>query len=282
MHNMAEIFDGRRLSEQMEQEIKSELKKLGDPELTLHSILIGENEGSEIYIRMKEKSLARIGGSLSVHRFPSDVEINRVIALIKNLNSDDSVHGIMVELPLPSGMEIHDFSSRISPEKDVDCINPENVGLIIQGKPRFSPPTASAVMRILGESGTELKGAEVCVVNHSPSIGRPLSMMLLNENATVHVCHVFTKELKRHTESADVIVVAAGVPSLIKADMVKEGAVIIDVGMNRVGEKVTGDVDFDEVSKKASFITPVPGGVGPVTRYTLLENLLIAYREGAK
>ncbi len=279
---MAEIFDGRKLSERMEREIISELDSLGNPELRLHTILIGENEGSEIYIKMKEKSLARIGGSLFVHRFSSSVKPEDVTALIKELNSDPSVHGIMIELPLHSGFNIREFSSLIDPLKDVDCLNPENIGLLLQGNPRFSPPTPSAVMRIIKESGAGLKGAEVCVINHSPSVGRPLSMLLLNENATVHICHVFTRNLKERTKNADIVVVAAGVPSLIRADMIKEGAVIIDVGMNRVKGKIAGDVDFEGVSKKASFITPVPGGVGPVTRYTLLENLLKAYELGLR
>ena len=275
---MVKIFDGRKLAEHMEREIRSELDSLGNPELHLHTVFIGNNEGSETYIRMKERSLARIGGSLSVHRFAPSGGAKEVAELIEELNASPSVHGIMIELPLPQGFDIHEFSPIIDPFKDVDCLNPQNIGLLLQGNPRFPPPTPSAVMRIIRESGAVLKGAEVCVVNHSPSVGRPLSMLLLNENATVHICHVFTKNLGEHTRNADILVLAAGVPSLIKADMVKEGAVVIDVGMNRVGAKIVGDVDFEEVSEKVSFITPVPGGVGPVTRYTLLENLLKAYK----
>ncbi len=279
---MVRIFDGKELSGAIEKEIKRRLAALGNPELHLHTILIGDNEGSEIYIRMKERSLKRIGGKIFVHRFPSSSTVAEIVQHIRKLNSDPEVHGIMMELPLPGGFEVSDFSSEIDPAKDIDCFHPENVGLVLQGNPRFSPPTPSAVMRVIRESGTEPKGAEVCVVNHSPSVGRPLAMLLLNENATVHICHVFTKNLKKHTEEADVIVVAAGVPGLIKAEMVKEGAVVVDVGMNRVNGKVVGDVDFNAVSEKAHFITPVPGGVGPVTRYTLLENLVKAYESGMK
>ncbi len=274
---MAEIFDGKGFARRIEESIKDRLESLGNPVLRLHTILIGDNEGSRIYIRMKEKSLRRLGGELHVHEFPSDAEKTEILKRIRELNRDRDVHGIMLELPLPPGHRISDYSMEISPLKDVDCLHPENMGLVLQGAPRFTPPTPMAVMKIIHESGIGLKGAEVCVVNHSPSVGRPLAMLLLNENATVHVCHVFTKDLKEHTEKADVLVVAAGVPGLIKADMVKDDAVVIDVGMNRVQGRVSGDVDFDAVKEKASFITPVPGGVGPVTRYTLLENLMKAY-----
>ncbi len=279
---MARVFDGKELSGAIENEIKRRLESLGNPELHLHALFIGDNEGSEIYIGMKEKSLKRIGGKIFVHRFSSSTTVAEIVHRIRKLNIDPEVHGIMVELPLPKGFEVSEFSSKIDPIKDVDCAHPENIGLLLQGNPRFSPPTPSAVMKIIRESGVQLEGAEVCVVNHSPSVGRPLAMLLLNENATVHICHVFTKDLKKHTEEADIIVVAAGVPGLIKSEMVNEGAVVVDVGMNRVNGKVVGDVDFKAVSEKASFITPVPGGVGPVTRYTLLENLVKAYEMGMK
>ncbi len=274
---MARIFDGKRLASDIEKEIRRELEALGNPSLNLHTIFIGSNEGSEIYIRMKKRSLEGIGGRLFVHSFPSDTELSSVLETIGELNADSDVHGIMVELPLPDGWNMAEISPHISENKDVDVQNPANIGRILQGKPLFVPPTPMAIMRIIEESGTELKGSEVCIINHSASIGRPLAMLLLNENATVHVCHVFTKDTAEHSRNADIIVVAAGVPGLITADMVKEGAVVIDVGMNRVNGKVVGDVDFDAVKEKASFITPVPGGVGPVTRYTLLSNLLKAY-----
>lgn len=276
----AEIFDGNRYARGIEERIRERLSSLGNPVLSLHTIMIGNNAGSEAYINIKKRSLERLGGSLSVCRFSADSEKDAVLDAIQELNSDKDVHGIMVELPFPGNFEISDFSGIIDPKKDVDCINPENMGLLLQGKPRFAAPTPLAVMKILEYSGIELKGAEVCVVNHSTSIGRPLSMLLLDRGATVHICHVFTKGLKKHTLEADVIIVAAGVPSLIRAEMVKESAVVIDVGMNRVNGKLTGDVDFDAVSGLASFITPVPGGVGPVTRYTLFENLLKAYEMG--
>ena len=274
---MVEIFDGKALAKSIETEIRRRLEALGNPELKLHTIFIGDNEGSEIYIKIKEKSLKRLGGKLYVHRFPEDVEPEKVIERIEELNNDTDVHGIMLELPLLKGHRLSDYSLRINPMKDVDSLHPENIGMVLQGIPRFYPPTPWAVMRILKSSGMELKGSEVCVVNHSPSIGRPLAMLLLSENVTVHVCHVFTRNLKEHSVRADAIVVAAGVPGLIKEDMVKEGATVIDVGMNRRNGKIVGDVDFENVKEKAGFITPVPGGVGPVTRYTLFENLLRAY-----
>jgi methylenetetrahydrofolate dehydrogenase (NADP+)/methenyltetrahydrofolate cyclohydrolase len=274
---MAEIFDGNGFAKSIEKSLKERLDALGNPELNLHTIFIGNNVGSEIYIRIKEKSLKRLGGRIHVHRFPDSSKRNEIIDKIEELNQDKDVHGIMLELPLPKGHRISDYSVRINPMKDIDSLHPENIGMVLQGIPRFYPPTPSAVMKILDKSGMELKGAEICVVNHSPSIGRPLSMLLLEKNATVHICHVFTKNLKEHTYRADAIVVAAGVPKLITADMVKDGVVVIDVGMNRVNGNVVGDVDFENVKKKAGFITPVPGGVGPVTRYTLFENLLKAY-----
>ena len=274
---MAEIFNGKNFARRIEQSIKERLGELGNPELHLHTILIGDNEGSKIYIGIKEKSLKRLGGALTVHEFPENADKDEIIGKIRELNERDDVDGIMVELPLPKGHRISDYSMEIGPVKDVDCLHPENIGMVLQGRPRFNPPTPSAVMKIIHSSGVDLKGSEVCVINHSPSIGRPLAMLLLNENATVHVCHVFTRNLKEHTERANVMVVAAGVPSLITEDMVKEGAVVVDVGMNRLNGKVVGDVDFEGVKEKAGFITPVPGGVGPVTRYTLFENLLKAY-----
>ena len=274
---MARIFDGKRFSEQIEKNILESLGELGKPSLNLHTIFIGENTGSEIYLRMKERSLKRIGGTLTVHRFPETANPDTVISEIESLNNDPDTHGIMIELPLPGGWDVSAISSAISPDKDVDVQNPLNIGRIVQGRALFVPPTPMAIMKVLDESGIELMGTEVCVVNHSVSIGRPVSLLLLQRNATVHICHVFTKNLGKHSANADILIVAAGVPDLIRADMVKEGSVIIDVGMNRVNGKVTGDVDFDAVGEKAAFITPVPGGIGPVTRYTLLSNLLKAY-----
>ncbi len=274
---MPRIFDGNGFAGSMEKSIKKRLEELGNPSLHLHSIFIGDNVGSKIYIGMKKRSLERIGGRLTVHKFSVDADEREVLDTISGLGHDDDAHGIMVELPLPDGWDMSRIASAIDEYKDIDVQNPLNVGRILQGRPLFIPPTPMAVMKILEESGIEMKGSEACIINHSPSIGRPLAMLMLNENATVHVCHVFTRDTGRHSRESDIVVSAAGVPGLIGADMVKEGAVVIDVGMNRVNGKVTGDVDFDAVREKASFITPVPGGVGPVTRYTLIGNLLRAY-----
>ncbi len=274
---MARIFDGNSFASAIERDMLKRLEELGKPSLNLHSIFIGDNRGSEIYIKMKRNSLKRIGGRLMVHNFEESAPLSEILSKIRELNERNDVHGIMIELPLPRGLDTYALLSEVTPEKDVDAQNPVNVGRILKGNPLFVPPTPMAVMMILNESGIELKGSEVCIINHSPSVGRPLAMLLLEENATVHVCHVFTKDIGKHSRECDAIIVAAGVPGLVKKDMVKEGAVVVDVGMNRVNGKVTGDVDFDGVKEKARFITPVPGGVGPVTRYTLLSNLLKAY-----
>jgi methylenetetrahydrofolate dehydrogenase (NADP+)/methenyltetrahydrofolate cyclohydrolase len=218
-----------------------------------------------------------MGIEMRMFNLPKDATTRAFIKQIVELNDDEAVNGIIVELPLPKGMDRDEVVSAIHPDKDIDGLSPLNLGRLAQGKPRLAPCTPMSVMHILSSEGVALKGRDVAVVNHSIIVGRPLVHMLLAADATVKVAHVFTKDLKAHTKEAEVLITAAGVPNLIGPHMVREGAIVIDCGMNRLPDgKLVGDVDFERVKDVASAITPVPGGVGPVTVAMLLENVVKA------
>ncbi len=265
-------IDGRKIASAGEKRLKKKIVDMERPP-SLHTIFAGEDEGSKVYLGVKERGCKRVGIESKTHRFEEDVPQQELIEKIEGLNGDDSVDGILVQMPLPRGIEADVLISHIDPVKDVEGLHPSNLGVLLWGDERRPPCTPKGIITMLEAEGVKLKGKEVCVVSHSTIVGKPMALMLLNRDATVHVVHVHTTELAYHTRKSDILIVAAGVPRLIGPDEVRGGAVVIDVGMNRLesGELV-GDVDYEEVKKVASKITPVPGGVGPTTVLSLLEN----------
>lgn len=283
---MAEIIDGKKVSAQMREQIKSETEELYQkygvrPGLAV--IIVGDDPASKVYVNNKEKACAQVGYYSEVYRLPEQTEMEELLALIDRLNRDEKINGILCQLPLPKHLDEEQVILKISPEKDVDAFHPMNTGKIMIGDYDFLPCTPAGVMKLIESTGTDITGKECVVVGRSNIVGKPQSMLLLQKNGTVTVCHSKTRNLKEVTSRADILVVAIGKADFIGADMVKEGAVVIDVGMNRKADgKLTGDVDFESVSKKASYITPVPGGVGPMTITMLLQNTLTAAKKQLK
>ena len=280
---MAKIIDGKLISAQIREEIAEKVKdynaKTGKlPGLAV--VIVGENPASQVYVRNKKKACEQVGFKSWVYEMPESTTQDELNLLIDKLNDDANVHGILVQLPLPKHLDEEQVILRIKPEKDVDAFHPTNVGRITIGNPKFLPCTPAGIMELLHRSNVEISGKECVVVGRSNIVGKPMALLLLSENGTVTVCHSKTKNLKEVCRRADILVVAIGKADFVTADMVKEGAVVIDVGMNRNAEgKLTGDVDFASVSEVASYITPVPGGVGPMTITMLLQNTLRAAEE---
>ena len=243
----------------------------------LHVVLVGNDSASHIYVRNKEKACKKVGISSVIHRYDYITE-SELINLIKRLNDSFEVDGILVQLPLPNGISEDRILDCISPEKDVDGLHPMNIGLLAGDRSGIIPCTPLGCMKLIEETGVELKGANVLIIGCSNLVGKPLAQLLLKEYATVTLSHIYTKNIQEFCCKADIVIVAAGQPELVKESWVKSGAVIIDVGINRKGGKIVGDVDFDKVKKKAFAITPVPGGVGPMTVVYLLKNTLYAAR----
>lgn len=272
----ARVIDGRAIAAKVKDHVRSRLAD-AKADIKLAALVVPGDEGTKVYIGQKRKACEELGIGMQVIDVPSGSTSRAIMKRIVALNEDPAINGIIVELPLPRGVDRDEVVSIIRPDKDIDGLTPMNLGRLAHGKPQMAPCTPLAVMHILSSQGVALKGAEVAVVNHSIVIGKPLVHMLLAADATVHVAHVFTKDLGAITRSAEVLISAAGVPSLIKVDMVRDGAVVIDCGMNRTRDgRLVGDVDFDAVKGVASAITPVPGGVGPVTIAMLLDNLVKA------
>ena len=280
---MAKIIDGKLISAQIREEITEKVKeynaKTGKlPGLAV--VIVGENPASQVYVRNKKKACEQVGFNSWVYEMPENTTQEELNALIDKLNEDSAVHGILVQLPLPEHLDEEQIILRIKPEKDVDAFHPHNVGRITIGNPKFLPCTPAGIMELLHRSNIEISGKECVVIGRSNIVGKPMALLLLSENGTVTVCHSKTRDLKEICRRADILVVAIGKADFVTADMVKEGAVVIDVGMNRNSEgKLTGDVDFASVSDVASYITPVPGGVGPMTITMLLQNTLRAAEE---
>ena len=277
---MAKIIDGKAISAMIREEIAQKVKEYNAREGKLPGlavIIVGENPASLVYVRNKKRACEQVGFNSWVYEMPQSTTQEELNALIDKLNEDEAVHGILVQLPLPKHLDEEQVILRIKPEKDVDAFHPYNVGRITIGDPKFLPCTPAGIMQLLKRSNIEISGKECVVVGRSNIVGKPMALLLLAENGTVTVCHSKTKDLKEVCRRADILVVAIGKADFITADMVKEGAVVIDVGMNRNAEgKLTGDVDFASVSEVASYITPVPGGVGPMTITMLLQNTLTA------
>ena len=275
----AKILDGKALSARIKDELKAEVVKLKESGVNpcLAVIIVGDDPASRVYVNNKKAACEYIGIKSLEYALSADTTQDELLKLIDTLNADSGVDGILVQLPLPSQLDEKEVLYRIRPEKDVDAFHPVNVGKIMIGDFDFLPCTPAGVMELIKESGVEISGKQCVVVGRSNIVGKPQSMLLLHQNGTVTICHSRTKNLAEVCRSADILVAAVGRPKFITADMVKEGAVVIDVGINR-GEdgKLCGDVDYDEVAKIAGAITPVPGGVGPMTISMLMRNTLTA------
>ena len=273
------ILDGKAVSLKVKESVKvraDELKKFG-VEPTLAVVLVGEDKASQTYVRAKEKACNEYGIKSVAHRLSENTTQNELLALINVLNLDDSIHGILVQLPLPKHIDTNVVLAAIDPQKDVDGFHAVNVGKLVSGLDGFVPCTPLGVMEILKEYGIEVAGLNAVVIGRSNIVGKPMANLLLNASATVTVTHSKTKNLKEICKNADLIVAAIGKPFFLKADMVKDGAIVVDVGINRLDDgRLVGDVDFDEVAPKCSYITPVPGGVGPMTIAMLLNNTILA------
>lgn len=279
---MATRIDGKLISAEIREEIKAETAQFEKengfvPGLAV--IIVGENPASQVYVRNKKKACEEVGFYSRVYEMPESTTQAELNALVDTLNNDKDIHGILVQLPLPKHLDETEVLLRIDPEKDVDAFHPYNVGKIMIGDYRFLPCTPAGVMALLERTGVEISGKQCVVIGRSNIVGKPMAMLLLHANGTVTVCHSRTKNLSEITRTADILVVAIGKADFVTADMVKPGAVVIDVGMNRREDgKLTGDVDFASVEPIASAITPVPGGVGPMTITMLLKNTLTAAR----
>ena len=290
----AQIIDGKQVAADMRAELKDEVAKLKEQGIVpgLGVILVGEDPASQSYVTAKERACENIGLYSDDNRLPAETSQEELMALVEKMNNDPKINGILVQLPLPKGINEADVLLAIDPAKDVDGFHPINVGKMMVGEKAFLPCTPHGIIQLLIRSGVTIEGAEVVIVGRSNIVGKPLANMLIqkkpNANATVTVCHTRTKDLAFHTKRADIIIAAAGRPNTVTADMIKEGVVVIDVGVNRVedatkkkGYRLVGDVDFEAVKEKASFITPVPGGVGPMTITMLLYNTVESAKRAA-
>jgi len=269
------LIDGKALSDEIKKELVDEVKKLKAKGITpgLAVLLVGDDPASHTYVKMKESSCEKTGIYSIVHKMPSDISQEKIVETIKMMNENPNIDGILVQLPLPKHIDSDLILESIDPKKDVDGFHPFNVGRLCVGLDGFVPCTPLGVMQMLKKYDINPKGMNVCVVGASNIVGKPMHNLLLNEFATVDICHIFTKDLKEHTKRADMIIVGVGKPNLITEDMIKDGAIVIDIGINRLEDgRLVGDVDFENVSKKCSYITPVPGGVGPMTIAMLLSN----------
>jgi methylenetetrahydrofolate dehydrogenase (NADP+)/methenyltetrahydrofolate cyclohydrolase len=281
----ARILDGKQLAQQIRSELAEEVVEFiqnNGVAPCLAAVLIGNDPASDVYVRNKRRACEAVGIESQLHRLDAAATSEELLRLIARLNKDHSVHGILVQLPLPEQIDTGRVLLAVNPAKDVDAFHPENVGRLVQGRPRFLPCTPQAVQQLLARSGIETAGQHVVVLGRSDIVGRPLSIMLSQRghggDATVTLCHSRTRDLASVTRLADILIVAIGRPRFVSADMVKPGAIVVDVGINRSDEGVTGDVDLAAVREIATAITPVPGGVGPLTIAMLLRNTLLAAR----
>jgi methylenetetrahydrofolate dehydrogenase (NADP+)/methenyltetrahydrofolate cyclohydrolase len=274
------LIDGKKIALEIKNEVKARTAAFiakGGAQPGLSVVLAGGDPASQVYVANKERACAETGIASAVYRLPESVSREELLALIDRLNADPSVSGVLTQLPLPAHIDETAVLERISPEKDVDCFHPHNVGLLYIGRTRFSPCTPQGVIELLTRSGVSLAGKNCVVIGRSNIVGKPLAALLTQHNATVTICHSKTENLPQIARNADILTVAVGRPRFAGADFVKEGAVVIDVGIHRLESgKLCGDVDFEAVSPKASLITPVPGGVGPMTVATLMDNCLKA------
>ena len=271
------LIDGKKVAEKCKKNIEERIKRLNrTPGFAV--IRIGEDEASKIYVRLKHKMSEELGINFTEYHLEENITQEDLISLIRKLNADDEVDGILLQSPIPYHLNILEAFQTIAPEKDVDGFSPINVGKLVQRQECFAACTPTGVMMMLKEYNIPIEGKHAVVVGRSNIVGRPMAELLLNANATVTICHSKTQNLTEIEKSADILVVAIGKPKFVTADMIKEGAVVVDVGINRIpdSKKIVGDVDFENVKEKCSYITPVPGGVGPMTIMTLMDNVVTA------
>ena len=276
---MAKLIDGKAVSARLRQEMKAEVEALKEKGITpgLAVVLVGEDPASQVYVRNKIRACEELGIRSENHLLPADTTQEALLGLIEELNHREEVSGILVQLPLPRQIREEAVIAAIAPEKDVDAFHAQNVGRIVQGSYRFLPCTPAGVMELIRSTGVAVEGKECVVIGRSNIVGKPMAMLMLHQNATVTICHSRTQSLAETARRADILIVAIGKAKFVTAGMVKEGAVVIDVGMNRdENGKLCGDVDFASVEPKAGYITPVPGGVGPMTITMLMRNTITA------
>lgn len=278
---MSKLIDGKIISASVKERVKSEVAELNKKGITvgLAVIIVGEDPASKVYVANKKKACEALGIISEEYALPESTSQEELINLINKLNADDKINGILCQLPLPRHLDEKLIINSIDPEKDVDAFHPVNVGKIMIGDYYFLPCTPAGVMEMLAYEGIEVEGKNCVVIGRSNIVGKPMNMLLLHKNGTVTICHSKTKDLAEICKKADILVAAVGRANFVTADMVKDGAVVIDVGINRVDGKLCGDVDFKNVSLKASAITPVPGGVGPMTIAMLMQNTLTAAKK---
>lgn len=279
---MAEILDGKMLAGKLKEEFKIEVKKLKQegihPKLAV--IMVGEDPSSKIYVKNKSKDCEEVGIEYEEFFLKDTIEMQELLDIIESLNKRDDIHGILLQSPIPKHLDIDLAFRTISPKKDVDGFNPLNVGKLVLNHDTFISCTPYGVIKLLEEYNIDLEGKHAVVIGRSNIVGKPMALCLLHKNATVTICHSKTKDLNQITKTADILICAIGKPKFVRKEMVKEGAVVIDVGISRLEEGgISGDVDFDEVSKVAGYITKVPGGVGPMTRAMLLNNIISAAKQ---
>lgn len=266
------------MARQVRVAIKNEVEQLnGVPKLVV--VLVGEDPASQIYVRNKEKFAGRVGMDSEVIRFPESTSENELLDLVSKLNDDKKVNGILVQFPVPSHISQEKVMNAVSPAKDVDGLTQINIGKLVAGEKGLTPCTPTGIIEMIKSTGTDISGKNAVVIGRSLLVGKPVAMLLLKENATVTICHSRTQNIGEIISRADIVVAALGKAEFVKGDMIKNGAIVIDVGTNKIGDKQVGDVEFDAAKEKASFISPVPGGVGPMTIAMLLKNTLLAYKE---
>jgi methylenetetrahydrofolate dehydrogenase (NADP+)/methenyltetrahydrofolate cyclohydrolase len=273
---LAKLLEGKVVAERIKAGLKEEIGGLSRKPV-LASVMAGDNPGAEAYVRSQQKAAAILGIEYLSHKFENDIPEAKLIECIQGLNADNTVDGIIVQMPLPAHIDCKKICHFVAPEKDVEGMHPENMGKLVCCRAKVLPCTAAAVMELLKSIDVDLYGREAVIVGHSGIVGKPLALLLLEKLATVTVCHIGTSSagmLEQHIRSADILIVAVGKAGLIKGELVKEGAIVIDVGINRVDGKIVGDVVFETAEKRAAYITPVPGGVGPLTVTMLMRNLV--------
>jgi methylenetetrahydrofolate dehydrogenase (NADP+)/methenyltetrahydrofolate cyclohydrolase len=279
------LLNGQKIADKIRNKLKIEIEdiqvKTGKiPGLA--TILVGENSASKIYIRIKHKACEEIGIYSRNIELKENVSNGVVLQEIDKLNADESIHGILLQLPLPEHIDSLEIMNKINPRKDVDGFHPNNMGNLLIGKEKCIPCTPKGILTLLKEYQINIKGKDALIINHSNVLGKPLALLWINRNATVSVCHEFTEDLMKFTKTADIIVIGIGKAKFLKKEMIKDGAIIIDVGINRINGKLCGDVDFEDVKNKVAAITPVPGGVGPMTVASLMENTVLAFKKSIR